>query len=52
MLRGSKKTSALEDFLNGFDASKTMGRVKLYDSKNFVKHDRSLLSSMMELYKK
>ena len=52
MLRGSKKTSALEDFLNGFDVSKTMGRVKLYDSKNFVKHDRSLLSSMMELYKK
>ena len=52
MLRGSKKTSALEDFLNGFDVSKTMGRIKLYDSKNFVKHDRSLLSSMMELYKK
>jgi len=52
MLKGSKKTSALEDFLNGFDVSKTMGRIKLYDSKNFVKHDRSLLSSMMELYKK
>tara|TARA_R110002073_G_scaffold45376_4_gene125138 strand:- start:3038 stop:11632 length:8595 start_codon:yes stop_codon:yes gene_type:complete len=52
MLRGSKKTSELENFLNGFDVSKTMGRIKLHDSKNFVKHDRQLLSSMMELYKK
>jgi len=51
-LKGEKKTSFLEDFLNDFDVSKTMGRIKLYDSKNFVKHDRSLLSSMMELYKK
>lgn len=52
MLRGNKKISELENFLNGFDVSKTMGRIKLYDSKNFVKHDRQLLSSMMELYKK
>ena len=51
MLKGEKKTSYLEEFFNGFDVSKTMGRIKLYDSKNFVKHDRNLLRSMMTVFR-
>ena len=51
MLKGEKSSKKLEDFLNDVDVDKTMGRIKLYDSKNFVKHDRNLVHSMMTLYR-
>ena len=51
MLRGKKKTRKLEDFLNDVDVEKTMGRIKLYDSKNFIKADRHLVHSMQTIYR-
>ena len=51
MLRGQKKTRKLEDFLNDVDVEKTMGRIKLYDSKNFIKADRQLVWSMSTVYR-
>ena len=51
MLRGQKKTKKIEDFLNDVDIEKTMGRIKLYDSKNFIKADRNLVQSMSTIYR-
>ena len=51
MIRGQKKTRKLEDFLNDIDVEKTMGRIKLYDSKNFIKADRNLVHSMSTIYR-
>ena len=51
MLKGQKKSRKLEDFLNDVDVEKTMGRIKLYDSKNFIKADRNLVHSMSTIYR-
>ena len=51
MLKGQKKNKKLEDFLNDVDVEKTMGRIKLYDSKNFIKADRNLVHSMSTIYR-
>lgn len=52
MLSGKKSIKKLEEFLNSeMNMDKAMGRIKLYDSKNFVKSDRNMLHSIMTLYK-
>jgi len=51
MMGGRKKNSALVDFLNDVDVEKSMGRIKLYDSKNFIKMDRNLVHSMQTVYR-
>ncbi|MBC8442836.1 MAG: hypothetical protein H8D80_01465, partial [Proteobacteria bacterium] len=52
MLSGRKGIKTFEKFLNSeMDMDKGMGRIKLYDSKNFFKADRNLLHSMMNIYR-
>jgi|10_taG_2_1085330.scaffolds.fasta_scaffold00829_6 hypothetical protein len=52
MMMGKNSINRYERFLNGegINISKDMSRVKLYDSKNFVKHDRAIVRSMMNIY--
>ena len=52
MLSGKNKIEKFEKFLNGeLDPDKIMGRIKLYDSKNFFRPDRNLLHSFMNIYR-
>lgn len=52
MLSGKNKIEKFEKFLNGeLDPDKLMGRIKLYDSKNFFRADRNLVHSFMNIYR-
>ena len=52
MFMGKNSINRYVEFLNKTDIAKDMGRIKLYDSKNFVKHDRAIVRSMMNIYNK
>ena len=52
MYMGKNSINRYEQFLNTTNISKDMSRIRLYDSKNFVKHDRAIVNSMMNIYSK
>lgn len=45
-----KASSKLIDFFNDGSIDNSMGRVKLYDNKNFIKYDRQTVASYMHTY--